>query len=78
MVRKIASEYNINITNKRLFSFLENLSKDVWFTLKIVSLDYHLLDSLDFDKRKEFISEIELLIQKYADSQESLKKAETY
>lgn len=75
---KFASEYNINITNKRLSGFLQNLSNDVWFTLKIVSLDYHLLDSLDFDKRKEFISEIELLIQKYADSQESLKKAETY
>ena len=75
---KIASEFNIRITNERLSALLENLNKNLWFTLKIVSLNYHLLEELDTDQRKAFVKDIESLIRTYTDNQKSLKQTETY
>lgn len=75
---KFASELDIRITNERLTKFLENLSSDIWFTLKIVSLNYNLLESIDFTQKKGFIEDIERLIKQYSDSQKSLKNSETY
>lgn len=75
---KFASDLNIQITNDRLTCFLKNLNADVWFTLKLISLDYHLLESVDMSQKKEFLKEIESLIQSYSDTQKSIKDTETY
>jgi len=75
---KIASEIDIRITNQRLNDFLKNLSTDVWFTLRIVSLEYHLLESIGIDQKKEFLNDIVNLINKYTDSQKIIKNSETY
>ncbi len=75
---KLASDMDIRITNERLSGLLENLNKNIWFTLKVVSLDYHLLDSIDTDQRKEFLKDVESLIQKYTDNQKNIKNTETY
>ena len=75
---KFASEIDIRVTNDRLNAFLKNLSQDTWFTLKIISLDYHLLETVDMDHRKTFIREVESLIQKYTDTQKNIKNTETY
>ena len=75
---KIASELDIRVTNERLSNFFKNLSSDIWFTLKVISLDYHLLELMDFAQKKDFIKEVEKLIKQYSDSQKYLKNAETY
>lgn len=75
---KLASELNIEVTNERLSAFIKNLNCDLWFTLKIISLNYNLLDNIDMDQRKEFVDEVESLIHKYTDSQKKRKNIETY
>jgi len=75
---KFASEIDIRVTNDRLNAFLKNLSQDTWFTLKIISLDYHLLEAVDMDQRKAFLRDVESLIQKYTDTQKNIKNTETY
>ena len=75
---KFASDMDIRITNDRLTGFLKNLSTDVWFTLRLISLDYHLLESVDISQRKEFLKEVDELIKKYTDTQKNIKNTETY
>ena len=75
---KIASELDIRITNERLTDFLKNLSTNVWFSLKIISLEYYLLESIEIEQKKKFLKDVEDLIKKYADSQKIIKNSETY
>ena len=75
---KFASDLDIRTTNDRLTGFLKNLTTDVWFTLKLISLDYHLLESIDMSQKKEFLKEIEVLIKKYTETHQSIKNTETY
>ena len=75
---KFASDMDIRVTNDRLTGFLENLSSNVWFTLKLISLDYHLLESVDMAQRKEFLIDVDALIKKYTDTQKIIKNTETY
>ena len=75
---KFASDMDIRITNDRLTGFLKNLSTDVWFTLRLISLEYHLLESVDMSQRKEFLKEVDELIKKYTDTQKNIKNTETY
>lgn len=75
---KFASDMDVRVTNQRLAEFLKNLSENVWFTLKMISLDYHLLEPLDVEQRKEFIKDVEMLIVKYTEAQKNIKKTETY
>ena len=75
---KFASDMDIRITNDRLTGFLKNLSTDVWFTLRLISLEYHLLESVDMAQRKEFLKEVDELIKKYTDTQKNIKNTETY
>ena len=75
---KFASDLDVRITNERLTGFLENLNENIWFTLKIISLDYHLLESIDTAQRKQFLKDIESLIKKYTDDQKNTKNTETY
>lgn len=75
---KFASDMDIRITNDRLTGFLKNLSTDVWFTLRLVSLEYHLLESVDMAQRKEFLKEVDELIKNTLDTQKNIKNTETY
>ena len=75
---KFASDMDIRITNDRLTGFLKNLSTDVWFTLRLISLEYYLLESVDISQRKEFLKEVDELIKKYTDTQKNIKNTETY
>lgn len=75
---KFASDMDVRITNQRLREFLQNLNENVWFTLKVISLDYHLLEPVDIEQRKEFIREVEALIRKYTEAQKNIKNTETY
>lgn len=75
---KFASDMDVRITNQRLGEFLRNLNENVWFTLKVISLDYYLLEAVDMDQRKEFIRDVESLIHKYTEAQKTIKNTETY
>ncbi|MBQ9842003.1 MAG: helix-turn-helix domain-containing protein [Clostridia bacterium] len=75
---KFASDIDVRMTNQRLEQFLKNLSENVWFTLKMISLDYHLLEPVDVEQRKAFIKEVEALIRKYIEAQKNIKNTETY
>lgn len=75
---KFASDLDVRTTNQRLEEFLRNLNENVWFTLKIISLDYHLLEPVDVEQRKEFIKDVEALIHKYTEAHKNNKNTETY
>ena len=75
---KFASEMDIRITNQRLTKLLENLDKNIWFTLKIISLEYSLLETVDTEQKKAFIKDVESLIQKYISKQKDIVNSETY
>ncbi len=75
---KFASDWDIRTTNDRLTGFLKNLNTNTWFTLRLISLDYHLLESVETSQRKEFLKEVDELIKKYTDIQKNIKNTETY
>lgn len=75
---KFVSELDIRKTNDRLTGFLKNLNTNAWFTLRLISLDYHLLESVETSQRKEFLNEVNELIKKYTDIQKNIKNTETY
>lgn len=75
---KFASDIDIRITNDRLTGLLKNLKTDVWFALRCISLEYHLLESVDMSQRKEFLKEVDDLIKKYTETQKIIKNTETY
>lgn len=75
---KYASEADIYTTNSRLKSFDENLKWDLWFMLKVISLQYHVLEDLSTTLKKEFIKKIEDLINTYCALPEDKRKMEMY
>ena len=75
---KLVSDMNVRITNERLADFLKNLDSDLWFILKIISLKFYLLESIEIEKKKEFIKDLEELISKYSIVQKQIKDSETY
>lgn len=75
---KFASEMDIGVTNKRLEEFSQNMHWDLWFMLRIISLEYMKLDELSTTLKKEFIQDISKLIEKYSDLPKAQKTKETY
>ena len=75
---KIASDLNIRRTNERLAQFSNNLNANLWFTLKLISLNYQSLAELDIAHRKEFVKDVEDLINSYVTAQKKLENSETY
>ena len=75
---KIASDLNIRTTNERLAQFSSNLNANLWFTLKLSSLNYQALAELDIAQRKKFIKDVENLINSYVTAQKQLEDSETY
>lgn len=73
-----ASELDIANTNPRLKGFSENMHWDLWFMLKLVSFNFASLDDLSTTIKKELLTEIEELIQKYNSLPTAQKKVETY
>lgn len=73
---KIASDFDIKLTNERLKLLLANLKWDLWFTLKLNSLDFYKLDNIDVESKKALLQDIENLICTYSDNDSS--SVETY
>ena len=75
---KIASDLNIRTTHERLAQFSNNVNANLWFTLKLISLNYQSLAELDIAQRKEFVKDVEDLINSYVTAQKKLEDSETY
>lgn len=66
---KVASDYDIKLTNERLKLFLSNVEWDLWFTLKLISLDYYRLNDIDIELKRSLLLDIERLIDSYFDKE---------
>lgn len=75
---KFASEVAVDITNKRLNEFESNLRWDIWFMLRIVSLDYKGLSETSTTLKKDFINEVDELIERYKTLPQKQKSIEIY
>lgn len=73
---KLASDFNVKLTNDRLKLFLSNLNWDLWFTLKIISFDFYKLETIDIDSKKALLIEVEKLLNSYINNKSTT--VETY
>ncbi len=64
---RFMSEADIIIANERLKEFSENMKSDLGFMSKIISLNYIKLNNLSYNKKRQFLSDIENLIDKYSE-----------
>lgn len=62
---RIASDYNVKTTNEQLKQLEKNLSWDLGFMLKLLSLDFDSLSGTSVSNRRELLTEIQNLIMKY-------------
>lgn len=72
------SEYNIKLANKALASFANNLDSDIGFMMRIISLDFAHLDSLNVSNKKALLNEIEEMIKRYERLPAEKNTIETY
>lgn len=63
---RIASEHNIKTTNEQLGKFSKNMHWDLGFMLRIISMEFTLLQKTSVSNKRNLLNEIEHLIQKYS------------
>jgi hypothetical protein len=61
-----ATDHNIKHTNEQLKSFASNMHWDLGFMLRIIGLNYSCLEETSVSNKRQLLSEIETLINKYA------------
>jgi transcriptional regulator with XRE-family HTH domain len=61
-----ATDHNIKHTNEQLKAFAANMHWDLGFMLRIIGLNYKCLEETSVSNKRQLLSEIEALIQKYA------------
>lgn len=74
----IASDINIESTNKQLRAFSDNLNWDLGFMLKIISMDFSKLKETSFSNKKELLGKISQLIEEYNELPANQNKIEKY
>lgn len=75
---RFATDHNIKQTNEQLKIFGLNMHWDLGFMLRIISLDYKSLEKTSVSNKRQLLSEIEALIQKYATLPEARNLIEEY
>lgn len=75
---RYASEHNIKLTNERLRNFNENMHWNLGFMLKVISLDFRVLEKTSLSDRKKVIEEIEEIIQRYTQAEGNKYNIEEY
>lgn len=75
---RFASEHNIKSTNEQLKHFSENMHWDLGFMLKLISMEFTSLRMTSVSNKRSLLSEIETLIQKYANIPEEQNVIEEY
>lgn len=75
---RIASEHNIKTTNEQLGKFSKNMHWDLGFMLRIISMEFTLLQKTSVSNKRNLLNEIEHLIQKYSAIPEEQNIIEEY
>lgn len=75
---RFASNHNIKATNAQLQRFDQNMRWDLGFMLRIISLEFTLLDKTSVSNRKNLLQEIESLIIKYSNLSDAQNRIEEY
>ncbi len=75
---RFASQHNIKATNEQLKAFGENMHWDLGFMLRLISMQYNSLKETSVSNKKCLLSEIEDLIQKYANLPIDQNRIESY
>lgn len=75
---RFASEYNIKTTNEQLKKFNENMHWDLGFMLKIISMDFELLEKTSVSNKRNLIAAIEQLLTEYSQIPDDRNKIESY
>lgn len=75
---KYMSNDDIKIANKCLEEFHNNLNWNLGFTFKMLSLPFYELGDKHYTIKKEFINDVETLLQKYISSPEEKNIIEKY
>lgn len=74
----IFSELDVDRTNKILSSFVENLDWDKNFILKLISMNFSEIGKASYTVKRNLISEIDEIIEKYKNLSESEKNIDVY
>ena len=72
------SDYDIANTNKYLTEFNKNLEWDMGFIMRLLSIRFFELDNVSFALKKQLLSEIEEIVQKYKEMPGEQKRIESY
>lgn len=62
----VASKHNIKSTNTQLGQFSKNMHWDLGFMLRLISMEFTLLQKTSVSNKRNLLNEIEGLIQKYS------------
>lgn len=68
---KLVSDYDIKYANAKLERFADNIDFDMGFTFAYLGIDLTPLRNLTVDKRKEFLKEIEKIVEKYSTAEQT-------
>lgn len=75
---RFATDHNIKLTNEYLKVFRDNMHWDLGFMLRVISMDYKLLEKTTVSNKRQLLAEIEDLIQRYASLPEEQNVIEEY
>ena len=62
---RLASDFDVEITNKYLQEFINTTKWDPGFALKILSFEYSKLETISYHKKKAFFKDLNALIDRY-------------
>lgn len=75
---RVASEHNIKSTNEQLEQFSKNMHWDLGFMLRLISMEFTLLQKTSVSNKRNLLNEIESIIQKYSTIPEEQNIIEEY
>lgn len=75
---KFLTDSNIIVANERLKTFTENLNFDIGFMSKIISLEFSKLEKTSYERKKQFILDLQNLIDNYSSNNDKDNTIELY
>lgn len=75
---KVFSDLDIERTNKYLEVFIDNLKWDNSFMMALIGTSFYDLKCMSFTVKKQMLTEIQAIIQKYKEMPDSQKQLEVY
>lgn len=75
---RLISEIDIARANEILATFVENLEWDSGFMMRLISLDFSKLEEISYASKKQMLSELSAVIEKYYDLPRAQKSIDLY